>query len=318
MYRLTILFLFVITCTTPVAAETIVPQRTDIIYVVGMVLNAADGAVDVDLGEVQFIDAEQDVAVFRPVGDHFEALGRLKVEQVGSTSCICTGKTEAQRGDLVIVVRELYELKTSAKHRGDVIRREVIRARTRQSQSSFRNISLANDLSSYAKQYPSWVRGGSQRDRRLLSSSFHGEASRQLDNLQTQLDLMRLQYRRSTVTVAAAGDKWASVMAVLAGPTATAGHELLQLPPEEGAEEPDADAIQLSAIEVRSRVQRKMFEYPSEQQNVIAMIIAILAQEPRPNIPSLLSALFPQTQFPKLAENDQLALDIQTVLVALQ
>ena len=318
MHRLTVPLMFLVACMAPVSAETIVPQRTDIIYIVGMVLTASNNAVVVDLGEVQFMAAEQDVAVFRPIGNYFEALGRLKVEQVGSTSCICTGKTEAQRGDLVIVVRELHELKTSVKHRGDVIRREVIRARTRQSQSSFRNISLANDLSSYAKQYPSWVRGGSQRDRRLLSSSFDSEASRQLDNLQTQLDLMRLQYRRSTVTVAAAGGTWASVMRVIAGPTATAGHQLLQLPPEEGQDEPAPDAIQLSAIEIRSRVQRRMFEYPSEQQNVISMIVAILAQEPRPNIPSLLSTLFPQTQFPGLAENAQLALDIQTVLAALQ
>ena len=206
-----------------------------------------------------------------------------------------------------MTVRELYQLRTGPKHRTRTLKRELVRSYRRQSLSSFANIDIANALSDYELSYPSWGKDSEEIAGRMLTRSLQGSPTGQLDQLEQQLALMRRFYRQSPLAVASAGEHWASVMQVLAGPTATAGHELL-------LENPNANGIQISASELRERVFSRVVHLQREQQNIVAMVVAILAKENRANIRSFLTAVLPQTQFPGLTEDTQLVLDIENIL----
>jgi len=281
--------------------------RTDIIYITGQVIDTGRRSLKIDLGEAHTIEPEDELAVFRSVDGYFKAIGRVQVTESHSTHSICQSTLTIERGDVAMAVRELYELRTGPKHRIRTLKQEVVRSYSRQSLSSFTNIDIANALSDYELSYPGWTKDSEKIAGRMLSRSLQDSPTGQLDQLEQQLALMRRFYRQSPLAVASAGENWASVMQVLAGPTANAGHELL-------LENPDANNLQISASELRERVLSKVFHLQPEQQNIIAMVVAVLAKENRSDIRSFLTAIFPQTQFPGLSEDTQLVLDIETIL----
>jgi hypothetical protein len=285
--------------------------RTDLIYIIGQVVDTEYRSLKVDVGEAHTIEPATELAVFRSINGYFKAIGRVQVIQTHATHSKCHSSLTIQRGDLVMTVRELYQLHTGPIHRKRILKREVVRSHHQQSLSSFPNIDIANALSDYERSYPNWRRDSKRIAGRMLARSLQSPRTGQLDQLEQQLALMRKYYRQSPLAVASAGDNWASVMQVLAGPTATAGHELL-------LENPNKEGLQISASELRERVLAKVFHLHPEQQNMVAMIVAILTQENRANIRSFLTAVLPQTQFPGLKEDTQLVLDIENILRELQ
>ncbi len=291
----------------PVDGQSDTNTRTEIVHVVGQVVDTTPRTVKVDLGEAHTIEPDDQLAVFRSVDGYFKAIGRIQVIQTQSTHSTCQNTLAVQRGDMVMTVRELYQLRIGPKHRRETLKREIIRSSRQQSQSTFGNIDIANALSDYEQNYPKWGKDTQAIAGRLLSRDLQGPRTGQLDQLEKQLALMRRFYRQSPLAVASAGEDWASVMQVLAGPTAAAGHALLQ-------ENPDENGLQISASELRERVTNRVFHLLPEQQNMVAMIVAILAKENRSNIGSFLTAVFPQTQFPALEEDSQLVLDIERIL----
>jgi len=282
-------------------------SRTDIVYMIGQVIEVTNRSVRIDLGEAHTIEPRDDLAAFRSVDGYFKPIGRIPVTKTEATQSMCETALALQRGDLVMTVRELHQLQTGRKHRIRTLKREVIRSYSRPSHSSFANVALARALSDYELSYPNWEKAPNAIEGRMLTASLQGPRTSQLDQLERQLALMRRFYRQSSLAVASAGENWASVMHVLAGPTAAAGHLLLQ----ENAEE---EGIQISASELRERVTSKVFHLQPEQQNMVAMIVAVLTTENRSNIRSFLTAIFPQTQFPSLKEDTQLVLDIEDIL----
>ncbi len=289
------------------AAQTDINSRTEIVYMIGQVIEATNRSVRVDLGEAHTIEPRDELAVFRSVDGYFKPVGRILVTTTQAT--YSTGRTALalRRGDLVMTVRELHQLRTGPKHRTRTLKREVVRSYGRQSQSNFANVDIAKALSDYELSYPNWEKESTAVSARMLTQSLQGSRTSQLDQLERQLALMRRFYRQNSLAVASAGDNWASVMKVLAGPTASAGHALLQ-------ENHEEDGVQISASELRERVTSTVFHLQPEQQNMVAMIVAILAKDNRANIRSFLAAVFPQTQFPALKEDTQLVLDIENIL----
>lgn len=301
-------FTFLTLCHLAAAAgQTDINSRTEIVYIIGQVIETMNRSVRVDLGEAHTIEPRDELAVFRSVDGYFKPIGRILITTTQATYSTAGTALTLQRGDLVMTVRELHQLRTGHRHRTRTLKREIIRSYGRQSQSSFANVEIAKALADYAFSYPNWKKDSTAIAARMLAQSLQGSRTSQLDQLERQLALMRRYYRQNSLAVASAGDNWASVMQVLAGPTATAGHALLQ-------ENQQQDGLQISASELRERVSATVFHLQPEEQNVVAMIVAILAKENRANIRSFLAAAFPQTQFPALDKDTQLVLDIENIL----
>ncbi len=306
-----VLFLLICVCATTVSsclAQSGTEERSSVLYVVGRVETADDRSCAVDIGAVQTMASQDQLAVFRSVYGYFRPVGRITVARADSTTSHCVNHINAQPNDVVIAVREINELHPGDRHREKIVRRLVVRAKYQTSSSTVHNVRTAQALSDYQKLFPEWESSRGAVAGRLLSAVVRESADERLEQLTTQINLMRRLYQQSVQTVNAAGEVWADVMPVLAGSTANAGHALrVQDQQDEAGEQGTAE---FAAVELRSRVFEQFFQLQREQQNVLALLIASQIATPTRNDAAHLQSTLQQTQFPDLGDDDQLMLNV--------
>ncbi len=298
-------------------ADDLLPEdRSEIVYVAGSVLRSENSLCVIDLGTAHTVRPDHRLAVFRMSEGYYVPLGQLTVVSGEGTRSVCEG-VRTQKGDLVLAVRELHQLKTGRRHREQVLGREVVREPRRRFWTSYGNVELAAALSQYERRYPGWERSRRTVAGRLDSENLEPGRTTRLDQLQQQLDLMRRYYRKDVRAVAAAGEHWDSVMRVLAGSTARAGHQLAENAVLEKAAEDDDDGVEIAAADIRTLTRDRVFHLEREQQNVVAFLVAVLLHEKPADIRPVLLAAYPQTQFPGLKDDEELIETIQLMLAEL-
>ena len=299
-------------CHFPVSAQSADLERSGIVYVIGTVIHMTPGGAVIDLGEAHTLRDQDSLAVFRPANNYFEAKGLAAVTRAGVTFSLCDSQVVLEENDVVMTVRELSQISPGRKHRTQVLTRQVIRTAGEENHTTVRNVRIAQALLDYELQYPGWERSQSEVVGTLLSGSLRSDRSDRRDHLLSQIDLMRELYQQGTEMIPAAGKAWEQVIDLLAGPTARAEHD--SLPESEAAE--DAD-VAVTAGSIRVRVLEQVFDLRPEQQNTIAMLVAALATGESTNRQNMLTTLLRRSQFPELADDEQLLEDMRSIVRAL-
>jgi len=295
-----------------VSAQPVNLNRSGLVYVIGTVLRVTPSATVIDLGEAQTLTELERLAVFRPIHGCYEAAGLVTVTQTFATSSICESRIPLQQNDLVMTVRELGQLRPGSTHRTRVLSRQIIRTAGRDYFSTVKNVETALALLDYEQQFGDWERSQATVAGTLLSGALRSRRSDRQDRLLSQIDLVRRLYQRGTRTIPAAGPAWQQVIEVLAGRTVSAGHAALA-----EADDPDEPGVMVTAQDVRARVLDEIFDRYPEQQNAIALIVAALAEFDTGNAQIFLTTSLRSTQFPLLADDEQLLDDMRAIVRAL-
>jgi hypothetical protein len=314
--RMRVLLLTVALCTTNLStgfAQSGAEERSSILYVVGRVASATDTSCLIDIGAVQTIASQNQLAVFRPIDGYYKPIGRITVDHTEATTSHCTHRIRTQRNDIVMTVREISELRPGARHRKHIVRRRIVRARHQASSTTVHHVRTAHALSDYEKQFPKWEQSRGAVAGQLLSAALKDSADNRLERLTSQVNLMRRLYQQGAETVDAAGEVWAGVMPVLAGQTAAAGHALRVSAQQDG--DIPQDAIEIAAVELRDRVFERFYHLEREQQNILALVVASQVSKSVRNNQVLLKTTIEQTQFKGLGEDEQLLEDIERLVL---
>ena len=317
MRTLIILICISVTSLSPCLAQVVTRDRSSILYVVGQVASATERSCIVDIGAVHTIADQEQLVVFRPIHGYLQPIGRITVTQSEATTSRCKNQVRSQPNDIVITVREISQLRPGAVHRGRIVRRHVVRSYRQTSSTNVNNIHMANALSDYELQYPNWERSRGEVAGTLLSTSLKDSTDDEaLRRLRSQINMMRRFYQQDAQTVAAAGTTWSSIMPLLAGPTAEAGHALRLKDLKDG--DLSEDAVQVAAAELRSRVFDRIFQLQREQQNVVALIVASLIPGSSRDNTIFLRTSISQTQFPDLSDDPELLEDIDELVLSIR
>jgi hypothetical protein len=168
-------------------------------------------------------------------------------------------------------------------------------------------------LSDYEKQFPKWERSRGAVVGQLLSATLKDSGDNQLERLTSQVNLMRRLYQQDAQTVDAAGELWTSVMPLLAGQTAAAGHALRVKDQQEG--DISRNAVKVAAAELRDRVFERFYHLEREQQNILALVVASQISKSARNNQALLKTTIDQTQFEGLGEDEQLLENMERLVL---
>jgi hypothetical protein len=318
-FRMRVFLLSVALCGTNLSAgfaQSNTEERSNVLYVVGRVTSATDTSCLIDIGAVQTIASQNQLAVFRPIDGYYKPIGRITVVHTEATTSHCTHRIRTQHDDIVMTVREISQLRPGARHREHIVRRKVVEARHQTSSTTVNHVRTAHALSDYEKQFPKWEQSRGAVVGQLLSATLKDSADNRLERLTSQVNLMRRLYQQGAQTVDAAGEVWASVMPVLAGQTAAAGHALRVKDQQEGDIPPNA--VKVAAAELRDRVFERFYHLEQEQQNILALVVASQISKSVRNNQALLKTTIDQTQFEGLGEDEQLLEDIERLVLDLR
>ena len=289
-------------------AQSVADQRSGILYVIGRVSSAAQTSCVIDVGGAHTIDSRDQLAVFRSIHGHFRPIERITVTRADTTTSHCINRVHSQPDDIVMVVREFSQLYPGPIHRERIVRRRVVRSYRMTSSSTVNNVRTANALSNYELQFPAWQRSRADVVGRLLSASLQESADDSLRRLTSQINLMRRLYQQDAWVVDAAGAAWATVMPVLAGPTAEAGYAL-RLQDLQDRDE-SADDIRFAAGEIRRLVFHRIYQLQPEQQNTAALIVASLMSDTSRDATIAIRTAIDQSQFPNMDDDEQFMEDV--------
>lgn len=315
-FRMRILLLFVAVCASnlsPGFANSNTEERSSILYVVGRVTSATEVSCLIDIGAVQTITSHNQLAVFRLIDGYYKPIGRITVVRTEATTSHCTHRIRTQRDDIVMTVREISQLRPGARHREHIVRRKVVKARHPTSSTTIHHVRTAHALSDYEKQFPKWERSRSAVVGQLLSATLKDSNDNQLERLTSQVNLMRRLYQQGAQTIDAAGELWTSVMPLLAGQTAAAGHALRVKDHHDGDIPPNA--VKVAAAELRDHVFERFYHLEREQQNILALVVASQISKSTRNNQTLLKTTIDQTQFAALGEDEQVLEDMERLVL---
>ncbi|MEZ6060367.1 MAG: hypothetical protein R3C19_08405 [Planctomycetaceae bacterium] len=294
-------------------------EGTGIVYFVGTINRVDHGSPVFDLGSVHTMSERDVVAVFRPVDGYFQPVGTLVIEEAfGSYSVSRKARDfSPEPGDVVMLVRELSQLRPFQIHMNDVLAGRRIRARTNNAVSVPGRQETVTALMNYRAAHPQWVRNLGPDENavyvvgELHGDSLAGQSSERLERLQNQINLLRKLHRDGTDAIAAAGEQWSGVMTILLGDTVRADAAARDNVVAEGSKATSgADVVR----RIRRLVDSVLFDRPEEQRNTIASLLAERLKNPGGSDDLWFQAELPNTQFPKLADDDQILEDLRKML----
>ena len=107
--RMRVFLLSVTLCVSNLSAgfaKSNTEERSSVLYVIGRVTSATDTSCLIDIGAVQTIASQNQLAVFRPIDGYYKPIGRITVVHTEATTSHCTHCIRTQPDDIVMTVRE--------------------------------------------------------------------------------------------------------------------------------------------------------------------------------------------------------------------
>jgi hypothetical protein len=299
----------------PVTSEEF-QEPAGLVWFVSSVEQVVDGVPTIDSGEVQTLRRGSKVAVIRYRNSEFTPLGVLEVRFTNPTwSEMEQPKTfSVEVGDLILFVEKPGDLGSGDEIRDSFIRHRIVTNANRNRYSTMRDLVEADSLQRLSDEQLSWTKGNRTIAGIVRSPSVTSDMIKRLKPFLNQI-LAFQDYENQGVDVARVTSlPWKAILSEL--------RRNSELTPEttEEAETP-AGAITTeyhvnadNSLSVRRQVDAFMFQRSDEERNVVATICVKLLQTKTSNERQWLSQQLAKTQFPALSDEEQMLLDMETVM----
>lgn len=303
-HPLTLALMFCLSGSASQAQQSSIPERTELVYFIGEVVNLSQGLATVTLGDVHTLsvvepdsDTTQHLAVFRSDGPVMRPVGAVPVRYVGTTFSQVDARRplELQKGDVVMFVRQLDELRNGPAQEDHSLRRAMTRKRPIKGRTSVERSDMAQLLSAYKAEYPKWQRSTSK-----VAGYFFGRPrdtmTEDLKRLLLQIDLFREYHADGFPSIAAAGEVWKKTMAPVLGKDAIVKHTSAT----NVQDDPNGDSGRpLDLLKLDRTIKEQFFDSTEQEQALAGFLTATaLRVQPR-NLDDWLITRFPKTQYPQ-------------------
>ena len=314
--------LFTVTAEALNAAPFEEKEPTGLVWFIGTVEQVVEGIPLIDLGEVHTLRQGSIVAAVRNRDSHFAPLGLLEVNFSNPTWCEARKPTafRAEVGDVVIFVKAAGDLGTGEAIQDAFVRHRIVTNANRNRYSTVRDSTESDTMQRLIEKQPGWVEGNRRIAGVVRSPSVNKDMSARLKPFMNQIMTFQ-DYQDQGVDVAqVTSESWKDVLDELrrkiepADP-ATKG-PVVEVVKE--SFEADSKVSAAALITVRRLVDESLFQRFPEERNVIAVICATLLQTKTSNERQWIGQQFAKSQFPALADQEQMLIDVEVVMRTLR
>jgi hypothetical protein len=293
-------------------------EPAGLVWFVGTVEQVVDDVPLIDLGEVHTLRDGFKVAAVRYRDNHFLPLGVLEVKHSHPTWCQMLPSTAftSEVGDLVVFVEAPGDLGAGDAIRDSFIRHRIVANANRNRYSTTRDFIEANELQNVIEKQPAWTEGNRQVAGTIRSPTVTRDTLNHFRLFMTQILLFQ-DYEDQGVDVAqVTSESWSLILSAL-----RRREESPEAVSTVFAEISSADAVDTEAetepdrsMAVVREVNDLMFEQSQEERNLIAAICATLLQTKSSNERQWMIQQLAKSQFPFLARQEQVAIDMETIM----
>ena len=304
-----------------IASEREDLERTGLIYSIGQVEKVVSGAAVIDLGDVhtlRVVAPFNKVTVFRIGESGYVPVGVLKAAETFETYSRMhrSRTTKPQPGDVVMLVREMSQMKPFKQHNDDFIKKQLVKSPRSSVYTNVRIYETAKALRSYYTNYRQWQQSKAGVIGFLNGTSFEEGRQESLEELLNYIGMMRDFYRQGRESLPAAGVKWQETVSELFGATVMAEHEAARSAVAQ--DDNFVEDVQITPRDVRRAVQEKFFSLSKEQQNMLSFLVATMI-EADPGSPDVwFRRQLSRSQFPELVEEEFVLEEVREILRDLQ
>ncbi len=283
-------------------------------YVVGQIVRVS-GDADIDLGFVHGFKLGDRLALFRSSDIAWEPVGVVKVTRAASSSSIVTsvGGLRPQRGDLVVVAQSLLPARPASKRDEHFVTQRIL---DRRMKNHYDTLATSTDTRQLAKQRyyaKRWFRQGADSGIKLtLGVRREAYDSKRVVRLAKQCRyLAELRVENPTV-MTSVSDRWTMVLPAIAPVTESQKPKTTDAVGENATE--DEEFATTAVPNILPRVEAGFKDEPKAIQEATAIVLAaLLAKSPR-SYPAFLQSQYLQTQFPRLASDEEFIRQLETFI----
>ena len=318
--RLSILLLGFAMFSPPDRAGAVPPEEfkepAGLVWFIGTVEQVVDDVPLIDLGEVHTLRDGFKVAAVRYRDNHFLPLGVLEVKHSQPTWCQMLPSTAftSEVGDLVVFVEAPGDLGAGDAIRDSFIRHRIVANADRNRYSTTRDFIEANELQNVIEKQPGWTEGNRRVAGTIRSPTVTQDILNHFRLFMNQILLFQ-DYQDHGVDVAqVTSESWSLILSTLRrreDTTETAAAAVT--PSADPADTEDVVEPDRSLAVVRE-VNDLMFEQSQEERHLIAAICATLLQTKSSNERQWMVQQLAKSQFPFLARQDQIAIDMEAIM----
>ena len=283
-------------------------------YVVGQIVRVS-GDADIDLGFVHGFKLGDRLALFRSSDIAWEPVGVVKVTRADSSTSIVTSihGLRPQRGDLVVVAQSLLPSRPASKRAEHFVTQRIL---DRRMKNHYDTLATSTDTRQLAKQRyyaKRWFRRGADSGIKL-TMGVRREAydSKRVVRLAKQCRYLAKLRNEYPTVMTSVSDRWTMVL-----PTVAPVKEPVQPKTTDAADE-NADAgdeFAATAVpDILPLVEVGFKDEPKAIQETTAVVLAaLLAKSPR-SYPAFLQSQYLQTQFPRLATDEEFIRELEAFI----
>jgi hypothetical protein len=287
-----------------------------LVYFVGSVERTVGESAVVDLGDVHSLRKGAIVTLFRSADNQFRPLGTVVVAESHPTWMQTTGGKgfTPQVGDLVIFIRTVGELGTGPAIQDRFLSWQRIANRNRNGYSTVRLYDASNALMKIRLEQPKWVQFEKRIAGTILGETMQNKISVGLQGLLNQINLFRRLKEEGFPVAEAAGAEWNTVMRQLQGPPPGRDIVLTKAGPASQPEDAAGKTETFPILEIQNMVFQVLFDRSEEEQAIASALSFAMLHGITRNEPNWLRLQLQQTQFARLAQDEQFQIDIARVL----
>jgi hypothetical protein len=293
-------------------------ESAGLVWFIGTVEQVVDGVSTIDLGEVHTLRNGSTVAAVRYRDSHFTPLGVLEVRFSHPTWCQMekSGKFTSEVGDLVMFVEAPGDMGSGDAIRDAFIRHRIVANANRNRYSTMRDSSEANTLQDIVDNQRNWIEENSRIAGIVRSPTVTRNTLNRLRFFINQIMAFQ-DYQDQGVNVAqATSESWSEILRELRHRLDSAESES----PEIGADSPE-NAITTEdnvgtdrSLAVKHQVDESMLQRSPEERNIVAVICTKLLQTKTTNERQWMSLQLDKCQFPFLSAQEQVLIDMESIM----
>lgn len=297
-------------------------EPAGLVWFVGTVERVVDGLPVIDLGEVHTLRKGSRVAVIRYRDSHFSPQGVLDVRFSNPTWCQMERPKSfaAEVRDLVMFVAAPVDLGSGEVIRDSFIRYRVVASANRNRYSTMHGDLEANELQRLSEKQPSWIEGNRRIAGIVRSSTVTQAMNGHLKPFINQIQEFQEDEDQGVNVVQATSLAWKEILDELRRKPASSETEWLDDEQAAGAvttENAVVTEIHVgpdSSLKVRRQVDALMFQRSEEERCAVAVICVTLLHTKTSNERQWISQQLSRTQFPRLGREEQMLIDMETVM----
>lgn len=301
---------------SPAAAQRPNSDANGLVYFAGQVQMIVQGSALADLGNVHTLQRGESVAVFRLRDGYFCPVGTLEIET--SHPDWFSATDESSRGvrpmDIVMFVRTVADIRQPDDYLRRFLATQHVRSIGRNGYSTVRHLDVAMAALEVRKQHPKWLSSEGRVAGLVAAASYGPDIRQRLDPLASQINQIRALDAMDIPASEAAGPEWEAVMTVLRGPRPEPATVLASEDAETAAAAAaPQDAAVASVPAIRAAVDRELFDRNQEERNTVSLILTAMLRQQVGNERLWVRSKLLESQFPKLASDDQIYFDFEAL-----